>query len=60
VLSLPALAGLRMHSRTRRAVRTLVGGMPAILMCLYDLQKVRAEMLVERFRTHPRSCWTAR
>lgn len=27
VLSLPALGGLRMHARTRRAVRTLVGGM---------------------------------
>jgi hypothetical protein len=27
VLSLPALGGVRMHARTRRAVRTLVGGM---------------------------------
>jgi hypothetical protein len=27
VVSLPALGGLRMHSRTRRAVRRLVGGM---------------------------------
>jgi hypothetical protein len=27
VLSLPALGGLRMHARTRRAVRTLVSGM---------------------------------
>ena len=27
VLSLPALGGLRVHARTRRAVRTLVGGM---------------------------------
>jgi hypothetical protein len=27
VLSLPALGGMRMHARTRRAVRTLVGGM---------------------------------
>ena len=27
VLSLPALGGLRMHARTRHAVRTLVGGM---------------------------------
>lgn len=27
VLSIPALGGLRVHARTRRAVRTLVGGM---------------------------------
>jgi len=27
--------------------------MPAILMCLYDLQKFGAEMLVEVLRTHP-------
>ena len=27
MLSLPALGGLRMHARTRLAVRTLVGGM---------------------------------
>jgi hypothetical protein len=27
VLSMPALGGLRMHARTRRAVRTLIGGL---------------------------------
>jgi DNA-binding CsgD family transcriptional regulator len=28
--------------------------MPAILMCLYDLQKFGADMLVEVLRTHPK------
>jgi DNA-binding CsgD family transcriptional regulator len=36
------------------AVNHAVEQMPAILMCLYDLQKFGAEMLVEVLRTHPR------
>lgn len=35
------------------ALNTAVEGMPAILMCLYDLQKFGADMLVEVLRTHP-------
>jgi DNA-binding CsgD family transcriptional regulator len=35
------------------AVNDAVEQMPAILMCLYDLQKFGAEMLVEVLRTHP-------
>ncbi len=36
------------------AVNNAVVQMPAILMCLYDLQKFGAEMLVEVLRTHPK------
>jgi DNA-binding CsgD family transcriptional regulator len=35
------------------ALNRAVEQMPAILMCLYDLQKFGAEMLVEVLRTHP-------
>jgi len=35
------------------ALNHAVEQMPAILMCLYDLQKFGAEMLVELLRTHP-------
>ena len=35
------------------ALNHAVEEMPAILMCLYDLQKFGAEMLVEVLRTHP-------
>jgi DNA-binding CsgD family transcriptional regulator len=35
------------------ALNEAVERMPAILMCLYDLQKFGAEMLVEVLRTHP-------
>jgi DNA-binding CsgD family transcriptional regulator len=35
------------------ALNEAVEEMPAILMCLYDLQKFGAEMLVEVLRTHP-------
>ena len=35
------------------ALNHAVEQMPAILMCLYDLQKFGAEMLVEVLRTHP-------
>ena len=35
------------------ALNDAVEQMPAILMCLYDLQKFGAEMLVEVLRTHP-------
>ena len=42
------------------ALNHAVEKMPAILMCLYDLQKFGAEMLVEVLRTHPKFCWTAR
>ena len=35
------------------ALNNAVEQMPAILMCLYDLQKFGAEMLVEVLRTHP-------
>ena len=36
------------------ALNHTVEQMPAILMCLYDLQKFGAEMLVEVLRTHPK------
>ncbi len=36
------------------ALNHAVQKMPAILMCLYDLQKFGAEMLVEVLRTHPK------
>jgi DNA-binding CsgD family transcriptional regulator len=35
------------------ALNNAVEEMPAIFMCLYDLQKFGAEMLVEVLRTHP-------
>ena len=35
------------------AINDAVEQMPAILMCLYDLQKFGAEMLVDVLRTHP-------
>lgn len=35
------------------ALNHVVEEVPAILMCLYDLQKFGAEMLVEVLRTHP-------
>lgn len=35
------------------ALNHAVERMPAILMCLYDLQKFGADMLVEVLRTHP-------
>jgi DNA-binding CsgD family transcriptional regulator len=36
------------------AVNRAVGQVPAILMCLYDLQKFGADMLVEVLYTHPK------
>src|ERR1700742_2579080 len=36
------------------ALNDAVVQMPAILMCLYDLQKFGADMLVEVLRTHPK------
>ena len=36
------------------ALNDAVEQMPAILMCLYDLQKFGADMLVEVLRTHPK------
>ena len=36
------------------ALNDAVEEMPAILMCLYDLQKFGADMLVEVLRTHPK------
>ena len=36
------------------ALNNLVEEAPAILMCLYDLQKFGADMLVEVLRTHPK------
>jgi DNA-binding CsgD family transcriptional regulator len=36
------------------ALNDVVEQMPAILMCLYDLQKFGADMLVEVLRTHPK------
>jgi DNA-binding CsgD family transcriptional regulator len=36
------------------ALNHLVDEVPAILMCLYDLQKFGADMLVEVLRTHPK------
>jgi DNA-binding CsgD family transcriptional regulator len=36
------------------ALNHAVEQMPAILMCLYDLQKFGADMLVEVLRTHPK------
>ena len=48
VLSLPALGGLRMHARTRHAVRTLVGGMAD--PSSQDEHRVRLPRLSGRWR----------
>ena len=30
-----------------------MAGLPAVLLCLYDLQRFGAEVLVDSLRTHP-------
>jgi DNA-binding CsgD family transcriptional regulator len=40
--------------RYESALNLLVDGVPAVFMCLYDLQKFGADMLVEVLRTHPK------
>jgi DNA-binding CsgD family transcriptional regulator len=40
--------------RYESALNNLVEQVPAILMCLYDLQKFGADMLVEVLHTHPK------
>ncbi len=40
--------------RYESALNEVVDEMPAILICLYDLQKFGADMLVEVLRTHPK------
>ncbi len=40
--------------RYEAALNRVVEQMPAILICLYDLQKFGADMLVEVLRTHPK------
>jgi DNA-binding CsgD family transcriptional regulator len=40
--------------RYESALNHVVKEVPAILMCLYDLQKFGADMLVEVLRTHPK------
>ena len=49
---LPAPPGWEELFRHESALNDAVEQMPAILMCLYDLQKFGAEMLVEVLRTH--------
>jgi DNA-binding CsgD family transcriptional regulator len=39
--------------RYESALNAVVEHMPAILMCLYDLRKFGADMLIEVLRTHP-------
>lgn len=50
---LPGPAGWENLFLYESALNHTVEHMPAILMCLYDLQKFGAEMLVEVLRTHP-------
>lgn len=40
--------------RYESAINHVVDQMPAILICLYDLQKFGADMLIEVLRTHPK------
>ncbi|HET6938314.1 MAG TPA: MEDS domain-containing protein [Nocardioides sp.] len=50
---LPGPPGRQDLFRYESALNHAVEQMPAILMCLYDLQKFGAEMLVEVVHTHP-------
>ncbi|MFD7310384.1 MEDS domain-containing protein [Promicromonospora sp. NPDC059942] len=51
---LPGPPGWEELFRYESAVNQAVVQMPAILICLYDLQKFGADMLVEVLHTHPR------
>ena len=51
---LPAPPGWDDLFRYESAINEVVEHMPAILICLYDLQKFGADMLVEVLRTHPK------
>ena len=51
---LPGPPGWHDLFRYESAVNQAVEEMPAILMCLYDLQKFGADMLVEVLFTHPK------
>jgi hypothetical protein len=51
---LPGPPGWQDLFRYESALNDVVEQMPAILMCLYDLQKFGADMLVEVLRTHPK------
>jgi hypothetical protein len=39
--------------RYEARITTFVAGLPAVLICLYDLQRFGAEVLVDSLRTHP-------
>ena len=49
---LPCAPGKDDLFRYESAINHVVDEMPAILMCLYDLQKLETDMLVEVLRTH--------
>jgi DNA-binding CsgD family transcriptional regulator len=51
---LPGPPGWEDLFRYESALNQLVEQMPAILICLYDLQKFGVDMLVEVLRTHPK------
>lgn len=52
--ALPGPPGWNNLFRYESAVNQAVDQMPAILMCLYDLRKFGADMLVEVLHTHPK------
>jgi hypothetical protein len=39
--------------RYEARITTFVAGLPAVLLCVYDLQRFGAEVLVDSLRTHP-------
>jgi DNA-binding CsgD family transcriptional regulator len=51
---LPGPPGWEDLFRYESALNDVVEQVPAILMCLYDLRKFGADMLVEMLRTHPK------
>jgi DNA-binding CsgD family transcriptional regulator len=51
---LPGPPGWQDLFRYESAINEVVEEMPAILICLYDLQKFGADMLVEVLHTHPK------
>jgi DNA-binding CsgD family transcriptional regulator len=51
---LPGPPGWQDLFRYESAINEVVEEMPAVLICLYDLQKFGADMLVEVLHTHPK------
>lgn len=45
--------GRREFFRYEATITTFVADLPAVLFCLYDLQRFGAEVLVDSLRTHP-------